>query len=198
MSLGKKDIFNLKTNYQSDNDSMPYLDYEFLHNIICSNILEEYESKHRDQLQFNIQEVLKILYLETNSTKINFRELLDTKIKAQVDSIIDFKMEQYVLNEYAKNELFKPYHFVNDLDRLKQRAFPFFNSTPVYIPKSHKLKYFNNIDRERTAKIKSLLKENYTASIPSFIKSRSHHKFALLSIDMVDDLNGIVKYNNGS
>ena len=198
LSLGKKDIFNLKDQYQKYMDSMPYLDYEFLHNIICSNILEDYENKHRHQLQVNIQEVLKILYLETDLTKIAFRHLLDTKINAQVDAIIDFKMDQYVLNEYESQELFRPYYFVNDLERLKQRAFPFFNSTPVYFPKSHSLKYFNNSHKERSAKIKSQLNENYTASIPSFIRSKSHHKFALLTIDMVEDLNGVVKYNNHS
>lgn len=196
--LAKKDIFNLKIEYQKDFDALPYLDYEFLHNIICPKILAEYEEKHQAQLQGNIQEVLKILYLETKSTKISFQKLLDHKIKLQVDSILDFKMEQYVLNEYVGLDLFKPYHFVEDLERLKQRSYAFYNSTPIYKARSHSLKYFNNSDLDRTEKIKSLLSENYTASIPSFIRSESHHKFALFTIDMVEDLNGIVKYNNHS
>ena len=81
---------------------------------------------------------------------------------------------------------------------LNQRSYAFYNSTPIYKARSHSLKYFNNSDFDRTEKVKNLLSENYTASIPSFIRSESHHKFALFTIDMVEDLNGIVKYNNHS
>lgn len=193
---GKKDIFNLKEEYQKRIDNLPYLDYEYLHNIISKELLLKYEDTHQAELQTNIKEVLRILYDESNNHRINFREELNKNIETQVNDIIDFKMLDYLLNEYDQINLFKPYDFTNDLKRLKQRAFPFFNAVPTYTPNPHFLKYFNDENKGKTERLQQLLKENYTANIPAFIRAKSNNKFGLMTIEMVEDLKDIVKYNN--
>ncbi|MEO6683256.1 MAG: hypothetical protein ABIN48_10600 [Ginsengibacter sp.] len=193
---GKVDIFELKRKYQKELDAIAFLDYEFLHNIISPHILEEYETNHRDTLQHNLKGVLRTLFEESIRSRISFKKLLDNKISDQVNSIIDFKMNKYLLNEYDEMNLLKSYDFVNDLMLLKQRAFPFFNAIPSYTPKPHSLKYFNDADKIRTEKLRELLDGNYTGNIPSFIPVQSDNKFALITIEMVENLNDIVKFNN--
>lgn len=196
LNSGIEQIFLLKKEYQSQIDGLPYLDYEFLHNIISPDQLEAYEFAHKEFLQVNIKEVLNILFIETVKKDKSFTYLLDKKITSQTDAIIDFNMTHHLLNEYDAMDLLKPIDFDNDLQRLKQRAYPFFNTIPTYTHKSHYLKYFDNADSQRTIEIQKLLNENYAGTIPSYINSESPNKFALLTIEVIEELRSIVKYNN--
>lgn len=195
LNNGITGMFFLKSRYHDEIQKLPYLDYAFLHNVISAEKLANYEKTHRTELQTEIKDILKILYSEAeNST--DFISKLDEKIERQTRSIIDFKMLNYLLNEYDDMNLLKKFDFVNDLVRLKQRSLPFFNAIPTYNHQSHHLKYFDNRDQQRTGHVQDLLKQNDPSGIPSFIHSESPDKFALLTVEVIYELKSIVKYNN--
>ena len=196
LNSGIEQIFSLKRKYQNDVKNLTYLDYEFLHNIISSKKLYEYETEHRDKLQINIREILNILFTESSKKNKNFTDLLDEKIKKQTEGIIDFNMTNYLLSEYKGMNLLKNFNFAADLQRLKQRSFPFFNAIPTYKHQSHYLRYFDNGDKQRTLEIQNLLAQNYAGSLPSYIHAESPNKFGLITLEVIDDLKSVVKYNN--
>lgn len=196
LDKGIKDLHSLKINYQTRINSLPYLDFEFIQNVISDKKLIAYEKNHRIELQSGIDKVIGILYQETNQTKANFISLIDAEISKSTNGIIDFKMTRHLLNEYDTMNLLIPIKFDDDLKKLKHRSLPFFNAIPTYTNKSHYLKYYNNSNKERTDEIQDLMEGNYTGSLPSTIHADSENKFALITIEVIEDLKSIVKYNN--
>lgn len=196
LDIGINQIHSLKKEYQNEIDGLPYLDYEFIQNIISRKKLQEYEQNHRDELQSNIKNVLNILFVETIKQNKSFSKIIDEKIVQKTDSIIEFKISNYLLSEYDNMNLLEPFNFIADLKKLKQRSFPFFNAIPTYSHHSHNLKCFNYNDEERTVAIENLLEENYTGNLPTSIYSESPNKFALITLEVIEDLKSIVKYNN--
>lgn len=198
LDRGINQMHLLKEQYQKTLRELPYLDYEFIQNIISIEKLNKYEKKHRENLQEPLKGVLTIMYNDKIKAKGSFINIIDDKITEITNSIIDFKMTKHLLNEYDDMELLKSFNFTGDLKKLKQSSYPFFNAIPTYSHYSHYLKYFNNDDEQKTSDLEDLLEENYTGSLPSTIHSESTHKFALITFEVIKDLKSIVKYNNHS
>lgn len=196
LDIGIKDIHSMSKVYQKKMDSLPYLDFEFIQNIISAEKLAAYEAKHKEELQSNIKETLKILFTETIKKEKSFINLIDKKISQSTNSIINFKMTHHLLNEYDQMDLLKPFDFHSDIKKLKHSSLPFFNAIPTYSYQSHYLKYYDDSDRVRTIDLDVLLKENYSGSLPTTIHAANPDKFALITVEVVEDLKSIVKYNN--
>lgn len=192
---GIEDLKNLHKTYEGKLNSLPYIDYVFVRNILSEKKMKAYERGNRKSWQKNIEPIYKILFKDSLDQQKSFSNLIDNKIDAQVENIIDFKMTKYLTHQYEDLNLFKNWDFEKGIEDLKECSLPFFNATGGYSHNSHNLICFDDADKSSTDGVNQSLKENYTGTIPGHFSTNSPHKFILFSFEVVNDLNDVVKYN---
>ena len=105
---------------------------------------------------------------------------------------IDFKMSEYVLNGYSTCEFLKHWN-ISQIDGLKHSSVPFINIASGSDLNTLFLSAYN--DRHRKGDIVAAMDSNYPGTPPSNINIDENNKFILFSIEVINDLKNIVKYN---
>lgn len=105
-------------------------------------------------------------------------------------------MIDYLFGKYDELNLFRKFDFDTDINALKQRVFAFVNVIPTYSHQSHSLKSIKHINENSKNALAKKLEGNFSAGIPAYIPMRSNDKFIFYTIERIDSLRDIVKYNN--
>ncbi len=185
--------------FEKDFNKKRLLDYSFVRNIIDEKTLEEYFNMHQvnflDPLDKLSTEVSKLFNDIDHSSK--FIKLIYSKIDNKIQSIVaGFNILNYLNGDYDKEKLFIQVNLQNIITDLKELSIPFINTDPKHNTKnSHVMKLHNNFDQKQVDKLDANLSSLFQADIPQEINTLHKDKFSIIKIDLITDLDHLVKYN---
>lgn len=183
--------------YESKFEKSFIPNYVYMQNIISDKTLTSYEKNNRSELQTKLVETIDAIIYDAKVYDWEFKNRVEDIIESTTTGIIDFDMIKYLDDQYESIGLFKDVSYKDRVAVLGTSQRPFFNAINGYQSTSHHLKYFCNEDNmESLNSVKSQLKGTFGKGlVPSFVKSVSKNKFALITIEVIQDLTHIAKYN---
>jgi len=189
-----QDIQNGST---KDFESTTLANYLFIKHIIEKELLENYFSKHKDNLVADLKDSLPNIISGIPFSQQSFKEDHYLKIDKTIEGIIDFKMVDYLLNRYDDLMLLKEVDIQKDVTSLVKISVPFFNADNSFeVNNSHTLVIHHKSSEANLHNLKSKLKKVFPI-VPQQIDTLNPNKFSLLKIDVIPNLNCLVKYNMG-
>lgn len=194
-NLVNRVISKLLKNYNkftNEFNSLNQLNYMFILNLLNEKGLVEYVDKNYIKHTKDMFSINDIAFQNIDE----FLDMFNGILSKEADDKIVFDMIKYLNGDYKKTEFINN-HDLETIDSFIQKnSLGFINVTNDYRnDSSHQLIScrVSNVVEQKT--IDKLFSEFYNAGVPQKIEHKLPHKFGLMNIEIIDDLNHVVRYN---
>lgn len=184
-----KDLHNT---LNKDFNAMNELNYMFILNLFSKSGLEKHIQANKKELLTDFKTIKDLAFKKNNFTTEEFERILIQKSKKE----IKFNMINYLEGDYDSVTFVKRVNTDKTDSFIQNNSLSFINVTNEYQDNStHQLMVCCTKNQHEQKKIDNFFSAYYNTGVPQKVDVQMPHKLGLLNIEIIEDLNHIVRYS---